>query len=99
MPPVQLPTLLKQALTPALLAGVQAAALGPLLRDAPDAAVGLLTALPQVPRFSMNVMSLTGAQKKALGAAWDAALAAAEAPPLLLQHAALLSALRPQFQC
>lgn len=71
--PGQMPTLLKQALTPALLAALVTAVLGPLRAADPARAAGILESLPQTPRFAMNALSLSAAQRGALGAAWAAA--------------------------
>jgi tetratricopeptide (TPR) repeat protein len=81
--PEKLPMLLKQVLTPSLIVNLQLTVLaGPLLRAQGEegtsrvtaaAAVGILKALPNVARFSMNVLSLSAAQKKELSAAWDTA--------------------------
>lgn len=76
--PAQLPVLLKQALTPPLLYALQLTLLGPLLRASTTKAVSLLGALPKVPRFGMNVLSLSAAQKSELRAAWEAAAASLE---------------------
>ena len=71
---VQLPVLLKQTLTPGLLASLQKTALGWLsCEEDRDQGVAVLATLPQVPRFGMNMLSLSAGQKKELKAAWDAA--------------------------
>lgn len=79
IPPAKLPTILKQALTPSLLCSLLRTLLGPALAGSPGQALGLLGALPAVPRFDMNLLSLGTADKAALREAWDAAAAAAEA--------------------
>ena len=75
--PAHLPALLRQALTPPLLAGMARALLGPGAAAAPGEAAALLEALPGVPRFAMNLLSLSAAERGALRADWDAAVAAA----------------------
>jgi Meckel syndrome type 1 protein len=82
IPPQQLPTLLQQALTPALLGALLSTLLGAAAQQAQQggaaaAAAALLESLPQVPRFDMNLMSLTAKEKAAAGEAWDAAAGAA----------------------
>lgn len=71
--PDRLPVLLKQALTPTMLAEILHAVLGPLLMDnSQQKLVGdVLTVLPDVPRFQMNLLSLSAHQKRELKAAWD----------------------------
>jgi Flp pilus assembly protein TadD len=80
----KLPNLLKQVLTPNLLVALQLTVLGPMLTNiidttedgnynVVDAVVAILEELPKVARFSMNVLSLSNAQKKELKAAWDKA--------------------------
>lgn len=73
--PVALPALLKQALTPTLLAAAAGVLLAPGLDQQPAAAVALLAALPNVPRFSLNLLSVPGRQRAELGAEWDRAAA------------------------
>ena len=73
--PAQLPALLRQALTPGLLAAATSALLGPALQGAPGAAVALLEGLTQVPRFDLNLLSVPPRQKAELAALWDAAAA------------------------
>ena len=75
IPASQLPMLLKQVLTPGLLAALQIAVLSSVVKQNPEHAVALLGHLYQVPRFSMNVMSLSGTQKKQLANVWDEAVA------------------------
>ena len=90
--PAQLPVLLRQALTPALLAAAACALLLPGVvvgqqqgqGPAPTAAaaVALLEGLTEVPRFDLNLLSVPARQKAELAAAWNAAhaqLAAADA--------------------
>ena len=73
----RLPLLLGAALTAPLLASLAVAALGGLLRAAPDEAAAVLEALAATPRFRVVVLCLAGAQKAELRGAWDAAAAAA----------------------
>ena len=61
--PTQLPTLLKQALSPSLLAAATAALLGPALQQQPGAAAGLLEGLTRVQRFDINLLSVPPRQK------------------------------------
>lgn len=74
--PAALPALLKQALTPGLLAAAAAALLRPGLAEQPAAAVALLSALPQVPRFDLNLLSVPPRQRAELRQEWDAGAAA-----------------------
>lgn len=71
--PAQLPPLLKQALTPGLLAAAAGALLRPALQQQPGQAVALLEGLPGVARFDINLLSVPPRQKAELAAAWDAA--------------------------
>jgi hypothetical protein len=71
--PAQLPALLKQALTPGLLAALLSTLLRTTVDEDPAAAVAALEALPGVPRFDMNLMSLTTRERAAAAAAWDTA--------------------------
>jgi hypothetical protein len=95
--PAQLPVLLKQALTPALLAAAAAALLRPALQQLPPAAVALLEALAGVPRFDINLMSVPARQRAELAADWEAAQAglAAAADAAL---ASRLAAVRPKYK-
>lgn len=73
--PGSLPGLFKHSLTAALLRGMAAAALADLAPSDPAHALGLLRALPNVPRFEMTAMCLPAREKQALGQQWDAAVA------------------------
>ena len=75
LPPAQLPALLRQALTPGLLAAATAALLRPALQQQPGPAVALLEALAAVPRFDLNLLSVPPRQRAELAAEWDAAAA------------------------
>ncbi len=73
-----LPALLRQALSPGLLAAATAALLCPGMQQAPAAAVGLLESLTQVPRFDLNLLSVPPKQRAELTANWEAAAAAVQ---------------------
>ena len=77
LPPAALPALLRQALTPTLLAAACASLLNPGLSTARGAAAALLGTLPDVPRFDLNLLSVPARQRAELAAEWDAAAAAA----------------------
>lgn len=77
LPPTALPTLLQQALTPALLAAAASSLLQHGLTQAPESAMALLEALPSVPRFGLNLLSVPQRQRSELAQAWDGAAAAA----------------------
>ncbi len=79
LPPAALPALLQQALTPALLAAVAGSLLQFGLVQAPESAVALLEALPSVPRFGLNLLSVPQRQRAELAQAWDGAAGAAAA--------------------
>lgn len=79
LPPAALPVLLQQALTPGLLAAVAGALLQFGLAQAPENAIALLEALPSVPRFGLNLLSVPQRQRAELAQAWDAAAGAAAA--------------------
>lgn len=72
--PSQLPILLKQALTPVLLAAILYTVLKNMCHDEIECgqAVEILLVLPDVPRFDVNILSLSSAVKKELKEAWDA---------------------------
>lgn len=72
-PAGQLPTLLKHALTPGLLAAMLSTLLTHTLFSAPDNALAMLNAMHAVPRFDMNLLSLSSKGKGELKAAWDSA--------------------------
>lgn len=93
LPPTQLPALLRQALTPGLLAAAAAALLRPAMQQAPGAAVALLQGLAGAPRFDLNLLSLPAATKASLRADWDAAAAR-----LAGEAAERLAALRRTYQ-
>ena len=94
VPPASLPALLKNALSAAVLCGVQRAALKLLLPEAPDDALAVLRALTSVPRFQMATMLVAGREKAALQADWEAAVAGAQ------PHVAeALRSLRATFRC
>lgn len=88
--------LLRQALTPALLAAAAAALLHPALQQQPAAAVGLLEGLVEVPRFDINLMSVPARQRGELAAGWEAAHAELAAVDAAL--AGRLAALRPRYR-
>lgn len=73
--PAALPALLKQALTPALLAAAAGALLQHGLVQAPEPTIALLQALPGVPRFDLNLLSVPQRQRAELVQAWDGAAA------------------------
>ena len=94
VPPASLPALLKNALSAAVLCGVQRAALTLLLPEAPDDALAVLHALTAVPRFQMATMLVAGREKAALQADWEAAVGGAS------PHVAeALRNLRVTFRC
>ena len=83
--PSALPAVLRQALTPPLLAAMAGSLLGllatggapsPQREQEQKAAVALLEGLPTVPRFDMNALSLGAGDKAKLREAWEAAAAA-----------------------
>ena len=94
VPPASLPALLKNALSAAVLCGVQRAALTLLLPEAPDDALAVLRALTAVPRFQMATMLVAGRDKAALQSDWEAAVASA--PPHVAEA---LRSLRVTFRC
>ena len=94
VPPASLPALLKNALSAAVLCAVQRAALTLLLPEAPEGALAVLRALTAVPRFQMATMLVTGRDKAALQADWEAA--GVDAPPHVAEA---LRSLRAAFRC
>jgi hypothetical protein len=76
--PAKLPSLLKQVLTPALLAAMICTLLRQTMIEDEHAALQLLSGLPRVPRFSMNVLSLSSAQRKEIASAWDKTMGSLE---------------------
>ena len=80
--PVQLPGLLRQALTPGLLADAVLALLAAVMREPGQlaaAAAAALEGLAEVPRFELNMLSVPPRQRAELVGAWDVAAAAAAA--------------------
>jgi len=75
IPADQLPRVIKQVLTPTLLSSLLQAILGPVLHESAEDALQLVESLTRIPRFAMNVLSLSAAQKSELAGVWDAAVA------------------------
>lgn len=72
--PNQLVNVLKQALTPTMLLELQLALLNDAVAMDAERTAALLAALPRVPRFQLNALSLSKPQKSTLSAAWDAVM-------------------------
>ena len=73
--PSSLPGLFKHSLTAPVLRAMLAATLTDLVASDALCALGLLGALPRVPRFDMTVMCLPAREKRELGQLWDSAVA------------------------
>lgn len=71
--------LLKQALSPNLLAAATAALLQQAAWQDPATALALLEGLTGVARFDINLLSVPPRQRGELSAAWDAAAARLDA--------------------
>lgn len=96
--PGQLPALLRQALTPGLLAAAAAALLRPALQQQPGAAVALLEGLAQVARFDLNLLSVPRRQREELAANWDAAAAELGGDAGQAAVAEMLASLRQKYK-
>jgi hypothetical protein len=92
--PARLPALLKDSLTAPVLGGLLRATLELLLPTDAPAALAMLRALTAVPRFDTATLLVSGRDKAALAAVWDAAAGGAPA-----DAAEALAALRPKFRC
>lgn len=69
--PAQVAMLLKQILSPGLLAELQLAILGPGVAQDPVKALQILEELTRVPRFDLLAMGLSTAQKREVAKGWD----------------------------
>ncbi|GAB4817179.1 hypothetical protein N2152v2_004225 [Parachlorella kessleri] len=96
IPPPRLPAILKQTLIPSLLAALLRTLLGPTAQRDPAHAAAVLEALPAVPRFEMNLLSLPAREKAGLSQAWDLVQAALEGETAAV--ATRLAAVRQQYR-